>query len=268
MYTVKQLADLAGITVRTLHHYDQIDLLKPSQTGSNGYRYYDDEAVARLQQILLFRETGMELAQIRDVLDDPGFDALTALLAHRRVLEQRVERMFRLIETVDTTIAHIQKGIPMSDKKKMFGGLNQQQQDDYTREARLQYDPDMVNESVKRWNDYGKEKQQAIIDEGNTIYEAIAQAVADGKPVEDEAMQTLMQRWHDHLRYFYEPTTEILRGLADMYIHAPDFRQKFDALHPDMAETMQQAVAVYVDALETAELERLIAEDEANEGKA
>ena len=83
MYTVKQLSELAQVSVRTLHYYDEIGLLIPSQVGANGYRYYDDAAVLRLQQILFYREIGMELMQIKDVLDSPGFDLVTALKSHR-----------------------------------------------------------------------------------------------------------------------------------------------------------------------------------------
>ncbi len=86
MYTVKQLSDLAGISVRTLHYYDEIGLLRPSKVGENGYRYYDDAALLRLQQILLYREMGLELAQIKPILDSPDFDLLDALRTHRRAL--------------------------------------------------------------------------------------------------------------------------------------------------------------------------------------
>ena len=263
MYTVKQLSALAGVTVRTLHYYDEIDLLHPSQIGSNGYRYYDDAALFRLQQILLYREMDIELAQIRDILDDPDFDTLAALRAHRRVLSGKIERLNELIATVDMTINHIEENKVMSDKKKMFGGISKSQEEEYAREARLQYGPDTVNDSMKRWNSYSPTRQQAIMDEGNQIYADMAQAVADGVPIKNETMQTIVNRWHEHIKYFYEPSLDMLRGLAEMYIHAPDFRVKFDALHPDLAETMRAAVEIYVDALETAELERMIAEDDA-----
>ena len=92
MYTVKKLADLAGITVRTLHHYDEINLLNPTKVGDNGYRYYDDAALLRLQQVLFYREIGLELVQIKDILDSPDFDVLTALRSHRAVLQDKTER--------------------------------------------------------------------------------------------------------------------------------------------------------------------------------
>lgn len=263
LYTVKQIAEMAGVTVRTLHHYDAIDLLKPSQVGANGYRYYDEAALLRLQQILLYREMDMELAQIKAVLDDPDFDTLAALRGHRAALTQRIERTHALIRTIDQTIMHVAGEITMS-KPQMFGGFSPEEEEQRTREARLQYDPDLVNESVQKWGSYNAAQKQAVIDEGNAIYEALAKAVADGLPVDGEVFQRLIERWHRHIQYFYEPTTDILRGLADMYNDSPDFRAKFDALHPDLAATMRHAVTHYVDALETAELERLFAEDEAN----
>ncbi|GEM_PF-3597172 len=88
MYTVKQLSDLAEVSVRTLHYYDEFSLLHPSKIGSNGYRYYDEAALLRLQQILFYREIGLELAQIKDILDQPDFDLTSALTSHRATLAE------------------------------------------------------------------------------------------------------------------------------------------------------------------------------------
>src|SRR5450759_4853198 len=104
MFTVKQLSKMAGITPRTLHYYDEIGLLKPSQVGDNGYRYYGEEALLRLQQIMFFKELDFSLAEIQEIVDRPGFDVLRALGAHRRLLEERASRLKRLIHTVDKTI--------------------------------------------------------------------------------------------------------------------------------------------------------------------
>src|SRR5687768_10889673 len=114
MYTVKQVADLTRVSVRTLHYYDEIGLLHPSKVGANGYRYYDDDALLRLQQILIYREIGLELMQIKDILDSPNFDLLEALRSHRAVLEQKIGRLHQLVRTVDTTIMHLAGEIDMS----------------------------------------------------------------------------------------------------------------------------------------------------------
>lgn len=262
MYTVKQIADLAQVSVRTLHYYDEIALLTPTQVGDNGYRYYDDDALLRLQQILLYREIGLELNQIKDVLDSPDFDVVAALQSHRTVLRGKIERLHRLIATVDETIDHLTGGTTMS-KKRMFAAFSQEQEEDYTRQARLEYGPDRVNESVQRWNSYSAAQKQAIMDEGNQVYAEIVDAIVAGLPAHHETVQALLVRWHNHIRHFYEPSLDLLRGLGDLYCDSPDFREKFDTQHADLAEYMREGIIVYVDALETAEIERLLAADAA-----
>lgn len=259
MYTVKQIAELTNISVRTLHHYDDIGLLRPTKVGANGYRYYDDSALIRLQQILLYKEMDMELMHIKEVLDNPNFDPVQALYAHRKALIHRADRLADLINTVESTIVHIGGGKPMS-QKKMFGGFSDEQQKDYEREIRLEYGADTVKESVKRWGSYTQTQKQAILDEGNVIYASIVTAIEAKTPA--DSIDTLMRRWHEHIRYFYEPTLEILRGLGDMYTTHPDFIANFAQLHPDLGEYMKEAITHYVDELEYAEIERMLAEDD------
>src|SRR5512138_2297535 len=107
MFTVKQLSKLAGITPRTLHYYDEIGLLKPSQVGENGYRYYADEALLRLQQILFYRELEMPLENIKQIMESHDFDVMAALESHRAELRKRIAKMERLITTVDDTVLHL-----------------------------------------------------------------------------------------------------------------------------------------------------------------
>ena len=130
MYTVKQLSTLAGVTPRTLHHYDQINLLKPESVGENGYRYYGEKSVLRLQQILFYRELGFSLESIRDVLGKPEFQILDALEDHRESLQGRMRRLERLIQTVDKTIHHL-KGEDFMSAKGLFEGFSEEQQEEY-----------------------------------------------------------------------------------------------------------------------------------------
>ncbi|MFZ4815009.1 MAG: MerR family transcriptional regulator [Phototrophicaceae bacterium] len=263
MVTVKELAELASVSVRTLHYYDEIDLLKPAKVGANGYRYYDDAALLRLQQILFYRELGLELAQIKAALDDPTFNVVTVLGEHRAALVRQISRHRALIHTVDETIAHLTQGKPMS-KKKLFQGFDAAQQKQYEREIRLEYGPDKVKESVQNWGSYTAEQKAHIMDEGNLLYSEIVDAIQRGLAPEDPDVQTLMGRWHLHIRYFYEPTLEILRGLGDLYTSHPDFIANFAQMHPQLGDYMKDAILQYVDALETAEIMRLLAEDDAN----
>lgn len=262
MYTVKQLAVLAGVTVRTLHYYDEIGLLQPANIGINGYRYYDDAAMLRLQQVLLYREFGMELMQIKDILDNPNFDLVTALRAHREVLQERIMRTENLIHTVDETIRHLEGEKPMSGKQ-LFEAFSEETQKQYEREARLQYDPQIVNESIQRWNSYSKAEQERIFAEAGQIYSDMTSALEAGKAPQSAEVQAILERWHKNIFHFYEPTLEILRGLGDGYNSDPAFIANFQKLHPDLPAYLQQGITQYVDDLETAELERMLAEDEA-----
>jgi DNA-binding transcriptional MerR regulator len=262
MYTVKQLSDIAGVTVRTLHYYDDIGLLQPTTVGANNYRYYDDSAALRLQQILFYREIGLELMQIKDILDSPEFDLITALQSHRTALLKRIERLQSLVRTVDDTIKHIEGEVNMP-KKQLFEAFTDEQQKDYERLARLEYGPDTVNESIKRWNSYTKVKQDQIFEEAGQIYADLVNAIEAGKPPQAPDVQAILVRWRDNLRHFYEPTLEIMRGLGEGYNSHPDFIANFKKLHPDLPQYLQESILIFVDDLEYAEIERMLAEDEA-----
>lgn len=266
MYTVKRLAILAGVTVRTLHHYDQIGLLKPTRVSANGYRHYDDAALLRLQQILFYREIGLELLEIREILDQPDFDLVAALRSHREVLDERVRRLYKLIDTVDETILHLVKGKAMA-KRKLFRAFDAATQKNNERLARLEYGPDLVNESVKRWNGYTKAQQQAIMDEANTIYDDIVQMIEAGKAATDPEVQAIVARWHDNLRHFYEPTLDLLRGLGDLYTTDPRFIANLSEMHTDLPEYLKAGIGQYVADLEYALIERMLAEDEEAGGR-
>ena len=127
MLTVKQLSKLAGVTPRTLHHYDAIGLLKPSRIGENGYRYYEEDALLRLQQILFYRELDMPLDEIRKVLGSRGFDLLAALEAHRLALQGESRRLQRLIRTIDRTTRHLKERTTMNPKA-LFEGFSEEDQ--------------------------------------------------------------------------------------------------------------------------------------------
>src|SRR5207247_1449009 len=130
MYTVKQLSDLAGVSVRTLHYYDEIGLLKPECYGANGYRFYGDEALLRLQQILFFKELDFSLDEISEIVSNPGFDMIAALRTHKKALQQRQTKLSRLIRTVDQTIQHLQ-GTAKMEQADMFEGFSEEQQEEY-----------------------------------------------------------------------------------------------------------------------------------------
>lgn len=243
-YTVKQLADLAGVSIRTLHYYDEIGLLKPSSVGDNGYRYYEEEAVYRLQQILFFREMELGLLQIKDIMGQPEFDLMMTLVTHRQALQDKIGRLQTLIHTIDQTLAHLTGEVDMS-KKKLFEGFTEEEQERYAQEASEKYGAETVQASMKLWKSYGKEKQAAIMEEGKVIY--LDMIAAMGQGATSAAVQAIVARWHQHLRYFYEPTPEILRGLGHHYNDDPAFHANFADLHPDLPAFLEQAITHYCD---------------------
>lgn len=247
VYTVKQLAGLAGVSNRTLHYYDEIGLLKPSAVGENNYRYYDDTAVLRLQQILFFRELDFSLNHIQALLDQPGFELSQALQTHKQALQQRVNRLNGLIRTVDQTIMHLKGEIEMSHKE-LFTGFDEETQKRYEQEAYQRYDATIVRASVQRWQNYTAEQKAHIMAEGGQIYQEILIHMAEGP--ESEAVQQAVARWHQHIRYFYEPTLAMLRGLAQGYATDPAFIAFYQKLHAGMPAFLQQAIEHYCEGLE------------------
>jgi MerR family transcriptional regulator, thiopeptide resistance regulator len=243
MFTVRQLARIAGITPRTLHYYDEIGLLKPSSVGDNGYRYYGEESVLRLQQILFYRELGMPLDEISQVMGRRDFDVLRALEDHREELRKRIAHLERLIATVNHTIQHLKGEEDMSDKQ-LFEGFSDEQQAEYEKEAMQTYDPEVVKASNRKWKAYSTAEKQRIGEEGNAIYHDLLKAMPQGA-ASPEA-QACVQRWHQHMQYFWSPNDEQLLGLADLYNDDPRFKANYDKVHPRLAEFMREAVQVYV----------------------
>ena len=245
MYTVKKVSNLAGISVRTLHYYDEIGLLSPSFVDKNGYRHYTDEALFRLQQILFYREMGLELLQIKQIIDDPNFDLVTALQLHRQALQLKSDRLRTLINTVDKTIMHLLGEVNMS-KRNIFEGFSPEKQKQYEEEATKLWGED-VKRSVRLWNSYSEQKKQEVMQEGSAIYLDIIANMDKGP--ESSEIQAILVRWHQHLRYFYEPSLEVLEGLGKAYHDHPDFNATFTAMHPDLPEFLKRAIAYYVDGL-------------------
>jgi len=243
VYTVKQLSALAGISVRTLHYYDEIGLLKPSSLGDNGYRYYGDEALLRLQQILFYRELDISLKKIKLIVASPDFDVMEALHTHKLALSQRVEQLNRLINTVDNTINYL-KGKKEMSNKQLFAAFSEEEEKKYFAEAEQIYDPAIVKGSQKKWNGYSKEDKQRIGEEGNTAYEAIVAAIPLGAM--SPQAQAGVELWRKHMDYFWNPNLDQLLGLAEMYNTDERFKANFDKIDPRLAEFMREAVKVYV----------------------
>ena len=247
MFTVRELSTLAGITPRTLHYYDRIGLLHPARVGENGYRFYDRSSLYRLQQILLYRELGIPLEGIKAVLDQPGFDILHALQEHKKALADRINYLERLTASIDETIENLKRNIPMNEMK-MFDVFNVKQQQEYEKEALQLYDPEVVKESNRKWKGYTDAEKQQIGEEGNVVYADIVAAMPLGAG--SAQVQACIQRWREHMNYFWTPSPDQLLAIAEGYSSDPKFKKNFDKVHLGLAEFMGEAVRFYIHNLE------------------
>jgi DNA-binding transcriptional MerR regulator len=243
MYTVKQLSQLAGVTPRTLHHYDAIGLLKPTRVGENGYRYYGEESLLRLQQILLYRELDLPLEDIRRIMGRRDFDVLGALQSHKDALQDQMARLNRLLATVEDTIQHLKGEKPMSEKG-LFAGFSEEEQEKLAKEAGQMYDPETVRASNRKWKAYSTAKKESILKEGRDIYVDMIAAMPKG--ADSPAVQAVVERWRKHMDYFWTPNLDQLVGLAENYNNDPRFKANFDKMNPKLAEFMREAVKEYV----------------------
>ncbi len=243
MFTVRQLSRLAGVTPRTLHHYDAIGLLKPSRIGDNGYRYYGEEALLRLQQILFYRELDLPLEEIKRIMGRRDFDVMSALESHKAELKKRIERLNILLSTVDNTILAL-KGKNTMSLKGLFEGFSEEEQDKLAEEAAQRWDSETVRASNRKWKSYPEAEKKRILAEGKALYADLAGVMSKGAASRE--VQALMARWHKHLQNFWSPNDEQLQGLADLYNDDPRFKANYDAVQPGLAEFMREAVKVYV----------------------
>jgi len=242
-YTVKQLSKLAGVSVRTLHYYDEIGLLKPDSIRPNGYREYGDEAVLKLQQILFYRELDLSLDVIKSVLNRPDFDAVATLEAHRVSLQGRAARLERLLQTVDDTLLHM-KGLKKMSPKELFTAFSDEEQEQYAKEAEQMYDPAIVKESNRKFKSLSAAEKQHIFDEGNQIYADMLAVMPKGAGSPE--VQAIVERWRKHMDYFWTPKLDQLLGLAELYNSDARFKANFDKIDARLADFMKEAVEVYV----------------------
>lgn len=246
--TVKAVADLADISVRTLHHYDEIGLLRPAGQSAAGYRLYSREDLERLQQILFFRELGFSLKEIGAIIDSPDFDRRQALLAHREALLQRKARIERLIATVDRTLDTMDReDAPMltrEEMKELFDGFDPSE---YEEEARQRWGGSReFEESTRRTRKYTKADWQKITAEAGEIYGNIARRM-DRDPGDAE-VQMWVGRWHEHInKWYYTCSLEVFRGLGEMYVQDERFTRNIDKIRPGLAAYLRDAMRIYCD---------------------
>jgi DNA-binding transcriptional MerR regulator len=246
-YTVKALAKLSGVSVRTLHWYDETGLLKPAYHGANGYRYYEEEQLLALQQILFFKELGFNLNDIQKLLAQNDFDNIKALHAHRKILEEDVNRKNSLIATIDKTILHLRGKQIMSDKELYYGfdSTRQKEYEQYLVKYHGTAAEIRLFESKKRTAKWGKDEWDDVKNQGDAIHKALAVAIDQGLPPNADEVQAIIHRHYELQGRFYDLTSEVYIGLSELYAQHPDFKKFFDVYHPKIIEFIGKAMRFY-----------------------
>ncbi len=224
-YLVKQLAELAGISVRALHHYDELGLLSPRGRTDAGYRLYDDQDVLRLQQILIGRALGLSLERIRRSLDDPGFDRKRALVEQRAELEKRAQQTQAMLHAIDRALSLLE-GKSM-DPQQLFDGF---EASDYREEAEHRWgETEAYKESARRTQSYSAEDWQRFRAEQTSIYEDAYRLLAAGIPPGSPDAMNVAERHRQSIeRWFYPCGPALHRELAGLYGQDPRYAQNID----------------------------------------
>jgi DNA-binding transcriptional MerR regulator len=246
VYTVAKLAKISGVSVRTLHWYDEIGLLKPAYHGANGYRYYEEEQLLSLQQILFFRELGFELKQVESILKRSDFDRVSALSSHRKVLQKNVERTKKLIKTIDKTIEHL-KGIKKMKDEEIYYGFSNEKQAEYEKQIIERFGEqgkahtDESKKNVKNWSkadwDASSKEFDAICKELTTLLQ---------KKCESHSKEVLVVigRHYKWLKRFWTPTKESYAGHGQ-FIEESELRKAYEVYHPRLPQFIFEGIQAF-----------------------
>lgn len=247
-YSVNQLAKLAGVSARTLHYYDEIGLLSPERIRSNGYRVYGQKEVNQLQQILFYRELGVPLNEIKQLIKATHDDEIPILQSHLAALEAKRDQINTLITNVEKTISAAKGMITMSDEEK-FAGFKQKMLDEnekkYGREIREKYGEEVVETSNAKMMGMTSEQYTEIQEISRQLNDMLKSAIELGDPASEIAQKAceLHKQW---LGYFGTPySKEIHINLAQMYVDDPRFKANYEAIAPGCAEFFRDAIRIY-----------------------
>lgn len=240
---------MSKVTSRTLRHYDEIGLLRPARVGANGYRYYEQEQLLRLQQILVMRELGVGLDAIAEVVHS-GRDQLDVLRLHRKWLLAERDRFQRLADTVSRTIEELEGGDDVNAKPgrsvaHWFEGFDSAKQAELTEEARQRWGAEQVDAANAKvagkpqqwWQDQGAQWAAQLT--------ALTELIEAGKQPADAEVQEVIAGHYRWITQYWTPNRESYTGLGDLYADDPRFREKFDRTDPRLAEFMRAAMAEY-----------------------
>jgi DNA-binding transcriptional MerR regulator len=245
-YTVKKLAAMSGVSVRTLHFYDEVGLLKPAYHGANGYRFYEEPQLLTLQQILFYRELGFELKQIKKLIGRSDFDKVAALESHRKVLRQDLARTRKLIVTIDKTIEHL-KGKRKMKSQELFVGFDPKQQAKHEEYLIGRYGEGMQENiaqskaKVKNWKKGDWEKSGAAF---AAICQDLVALMGEKRSSDSTEVQAVIRQHFEWLKQFWTPTRESYAGHSQLIVDS-ELRKAYEPYHPELPEFTAAAIKVF-----------------------
>lgn len=248
MYMINEISKLTGVSIRMLHHYDKIGLLVPSKRTDANYRIYSDEDVAKLYQILLFKELEFSLQEIKTILQDENFDKEKALKEQRNLIIKKKNRLEKIIESIDDTINNFGGNVMNKENFKAFDYEDiKKHEEKYKEETERKYGKtDAYKESKEKTSKYSKNDWENIMGEAESIYVELSKLM-DKEP-SDEQVQLLVEKWRNHItENFYNCTIEIFRGLALMYVADERFTKNIDKYGEGLAQFLSDAMNIYCD---------------------
>lgn len=246
-YTVRKLSKLSGVSIRTLHWYDEVGLLKPAYYGENGYRYYDEEQLLILQQILFFRELGFSLKDIQKILVSDDFDKIRALHAHKKTLEKDLGRIKNLVQTIDKTINHVRGEQKMKDKEfyKGFDASKNKGHEIFLASYQGTLAEELVLESKQKVENKNEAELQRIEKKGHEIYKALSKCMDKKLTPKSGEVQKIIQQHYEMTGSVHEVNKDVYLSLAQMYCEHPDFIKWFAEHYPDLPPFIAEAMRVY-----------------------
>lgn len=249
-YTVAQLARLAGVSVRTLHLYDRVNLLVPARRSEAGYRKYGEPELLRLQQILFYKEMGLSLQEIAAILDDPEFDLVKALEGHKQALQARQQQLKTMLATIDKTIFNLKQN-KMLTHEELYEGLSKEEAKAYRSEAIEKYGQEAVEQSEKSLRTMTKGALETLKAEQKEVGRLLA-ALQYEDP-ESHAVQEVVARHYQVIRRFWgtdgsdDRQAEAYKGLADLYMTDERFLQTEGRPQPQLALFLKKAITYFAD---------------------
>jgi len=235
---IKEFAEFTGVSVRTLHYYDEIGLLKPAHVDEHsGYRYYDEHSLLKMQEILFYRELDFSLKSIGEILSAPNYDTNKALKEQKNLLLLKKERLERLISAIDDAL----KG------ENVMNAFDNHEFESYKTEVQKRWGKtDAYKEHVEKTKDYSKDKWNNLADDMNNILAEFTICMQNGNPSDSVEAQGLVKMLQEHITgNYYHCTKEILAGLGQMYVADERFKNNIDKHAEGTAEFVSEAIKIY-----------------------